>query len=194
MQETTRTDGVYGVPSGKKRHSAENEMMKKPDIIIGIDPDTDKSGVAIVRTAGREVEVLSNSFPELLDFLVTLRQNALLLGVSVVVVVEASWKISTNWHIKRGDNARMIAQKGKDTGRCHEVGRKIVECARYFGLEVIEQLPLKKIWKGKDGKITDEEIKAFIPIKGRTNQEQRDAALLAWNEAEFPIRIITKTR
>ena len=168
-------------------------MRTKADIIIGIDPDTDKSGIAALETATRKVVAISNTFPELLDYLQYMRQKELSCGIRIAVVVEASWKISTNWHTKRGDSVRVVAQKGKDTGRCHEVGRKIVECARHYGLTVIEQMPLKKIWKGKDGKITDEEIKAFIPLQGRTNQEQRDAALLAWNEAGFPIRII-KTR
>ena len=166
-------------------------MRSKADYIIGIDPDTDKSGIAQVRVAGREVELFSASFPELLDYLQRMRQKELTEGVKVMVVVEASWRISTNWHTKRGESVRVSASKGIDQGRCAEVGRKIVECARYYGLDVKEQLPLKKIWKGPDGKITDEEIKVFIPIKGRTNQETRDAALLAWNEAGFPIRIKT---
>lgn len=169
-------------------------MKTRADYIIGIDPDTDKLGIAQVRVAGREVELFSASFPELLDYLQRMRQKELTEGVKVMVVVEASWRISTNWHTKRAESVRTAARKGKDAGRCHEVGRKIVECARYYGLEVVEQLPLKKIWKGRDGKITDEEIKVFIPIKGRTNQETRDAALLAWNEAGFPIRIITNKR
>lgn len=169
-------------------------MRSKADYIIGIDPDTDKSGIAQIRVAGREVELFSASFPELLDYLQRMRQKELTEGTRVMVVVEAAWKISTNWHTKRGESVRVSASKGIDQGRCAEVGRKIVECARYYGLDVMEQLPLKKIWKGGDGKITDEEIKAFIPIKGRTNQETRDAALLAWNEAGFPIRIITNKR
>lgn len=169
-------------------------MKTRADYIIGIDPDTDKSGIAQVRVAGREVELFSASFPEMLDYLQRMRQKELTEGIKVMVVVEASWRISTNWHTKRGESVRVSASKGIDQGRCAEVGRKIVECARYYGLEVVEQLPLKKIWKGREGKITDEEIKAFIPIKGRTNQETRDAALLAWNEAGFPIRIITNKR
>lgn len=164
-------------------------MMSKPDIIIGIDPDVNKSGVAQLGMAGREMGVFSLSFPELLDYLQSMRQREMVEGSRVLVVVEASWRISTNWHIKREDNARTVASKGKDAGRCHEVGRKIVECARHYGLEVNEQLPLKKIWKGKDGKITDEEIKVFMPIKGRTNQEERDAMLLAWNASGLPIRM-----
>ena len=48
---------------------------------------------------------------------------------------------------------------------------------------------LHQCWKGKDRKITDEEIKCFMPIKGRTNQESRDAALLAWVFSGLPIRV-----
>ena len=166
-------------------------MNSRPEIVIGIDPDVNKSGVAYLDTTTKSVEVISNSFPQLIDYLQRIAKNFNISG-RVVVVVEASWLISTNWHTKREDSVRKAARKGKDAGRCHEVGRKIVECARYYGLEVVEKLPLKKIWKGKDGKITDEEIKAFIRIEGRTNQEERDAALLAWEHAGLPIRIPIK--
>ena len=168
-------------------------MMKKPEIVISIDPDVSKSGLAYLDVTTKEVQVISNSFPQLLEYLQNIARNHTL-SARVVVVVEASWLISTNWHTKRGDSVRTAARKGKDAGRCHEVGRKIVECARYYGLEVVEKLPLKKIWKGKDGKITDEEIKAFIRIEGRTNQEERDAALLAWEHAGLPIRIPIKRK
>ncbi|MBR4855668.1 MAG: hypothetical protein IKU94_03475 [Bacteroidaceae bacterium] len=164
-------------------------VICKADRIIGIDPDVNKSGIGVVSGEGREVEVLSLSFPQLLEYLQAERQRSMADNSSVIVVVEASWKISTNWHIHRGDSKGAIARKGKDAGRCHEVGRKIVECAQYYGLEVVEKLPLKKIWKGKDGKITHEEIKVFMPIQGRTNQEERDAALLAWDYAGLPIRM-----
>ncbi len=168
-------------------------MNSRPEIVIGIDPDVNKSGVAYLDTTTKSVEVISNSFPQLLDYLQRIAKNFNISG-RVVVVVEASWLISTNWHTKRGESVRTVARKGKDAGRCHEVGRKIAECARYYGLEVKEQLPLKKIWKGPDGKITHEEISIFIKLPSRTNQETRDAALLAWNEAGFPIRMITNKR
>lgn len=166
-------------------------IKNRPEIVIGIDPDVSKSGLAYLDVTTKEVQVISNSFPQLLEYLQNIARNHTLSG-RVVVVVEASWIVSYNWHTKREDSVRTAARKGKDAGRCHEVGRKIVECARYYGLEVVEKLPLKKIWKGKDGKITDEEIKAFIRIEGRTNQEERDAALLAWEHAGLPIRIPIK--
>lgn len=166
----------------------------KADRIIGIDPDVNKSGVAVISGDGKEVTAVSLTFPQLLEFLQAERLRSMAENTRVVVVVEASWKISTNWHVRQRDSKGAIARKGKDAGRCHEVGRKIVECAQYYGLEVVGRLPLKKIWKGKDGKITHEEIKAFMPVKGRTNQEERDAALLAWEWAGKPIRITTKSK
>ena len=165
-------------------------IKSRPEIVIGIDPDVSNSGLAYLDVTTKEVQVISNSFPQLLEYLQNIARNYTLSG-RVVVVVEASWLISHNWHTKRGDSVRTAARKGKDAGRCHEVGRKIVECARYYGLEVKEQLPLKKIWKGKDGKITHEEISAFMAIGKRSNQEERDAALLAWDYAGLPIRITT---
>lgn len=166
-------------------------MRTNADIIIGIDPDVKKSGLAFVAERGKMVEVNTYSFPELIEYLQIIRDRFLAENMKVVVVVEASWKISHNWHTHRGDSMGKAARKGKDAGRCHEVGRKIVECARYYGLDVVEKLPLKKIWKGKDGKITHDEMKSFMPISGRTNQEERDAALLAWDYAGLPIRITT---
>ena len=169
-------------------------MRSNADIIIGIDPDVKKSGLALVAEQGKLVEVNTYSFPELIEYLQIIRDRFLAENMRVVVVVEASWKISHNWHAHRGDSKWTVAKKGNDAGRCHEVGRKIVECARYYGLEVVEKLPLKKIWKGKDGKITHEEISAFMPIGKRSNQEERDAALLAWDYAGLPIRIRTKIK
>lgn len=163
--------------------------MKKYQNIIGIDPDVDRSGVAFLEVSTRKIKVSTLAFPELLDYLQTLEHREEITGQSVAVVVEASWLITHNWHTRSGDNRRVSAAKGNSTGRNHEVGRKIVEMCKHYGLEVVEQLPLKKCWQGKDGKITHEELTYFTRITGRTNQEARDAALIAWNYAGLPIRV-----
>ena len=160
--------------------------MKKNQYIIGIDPDVDKSGLACLNTSTRQLEAASLPFPELLDHLLRVKADY---KDDAIVVVEASWLISHNWHTRSGDNRRVSAAKGNNVGRNHEVGRKIVEMARHYGLEVVEQIPLKKNWQGRDGKITHEELAYFTGITGRTNQEARDAALIAWNYAGLPIRV-----
>lgn len=164
--------------------------MKKYDNVIGIDGDVDKSGVAFLHIPTRKLEATSLSFPDLLDYLQTAKTKSELSGESVIVVVEASWLISHHWHSKKGDNQRVTARKGNSAGRNHEVGRKIVEMCEHYGLEVIEQRPLRKCWKGRDGKITHEELEYFTGLRGRTNQEMRDAVLLAWNYAGLPIRVM----
>ena len=178
--------------------------MKKYDTVISIDPDVEKSGVAFLEVATRKLEVSNLEFPQLLDYLQFIKSNnnqtdIMTLGEDkpivsigekkIVVVVEAGWLIRSNWHLKNSDTKRIASAKGNSTGRNHETGRKIVEMAKHYGLEVVEHAPLRKCWKGKDGKITNEELASFTGLTGKTNQDARDAALLAWSFANLPIRL-----
>ena len=155
--------------------------------VIGIDPDIDKSGVCYLYTPTRQVEVSTMTFPELLEYLSTFEADC-----NVVVVVEAGWKNAiTNFHGGHGGIAQKIALS---VGRNQQVGHCLVEMCEHWGIPVVEKAPLRKMWNGPDRKITQEEIEAFIPdFPKRMNQEGRDAALLAWDYANFPIRILPKT-
>ena len=163
--------------------------MEKYDVIIAIDPDVTKSGVALLEVSARKLEVSALSFALLLDYLQLVKQQSGASGQRAVVVVEAGWLLHAHWHVRESDNRRITAAKGNAAGRNHETGRKIVELCRHYGLDVVEQRPLKKIWSGKDGKITHEELASFTGLMGKTNQEQRDAALLAWIYAGLPVKI-----
>lgn len=164
--------------------------MERPEIIIGIDPDVDKSGVAVLNCKMKEVKVERKRFPDLISLLKELKDGATQKGNSMLVVVEASWLISHNWHASHGHSTAAVAKTGYNVGRNHQVGIMIVEFCRTLDIEVKEQIPLKKMWKGANGKITHEELSWFIPgLPKQTNNEERDAALLAWNEANFPIKV-----
>jgi len=168
----------------------------KADFIIAIDPDTSLNGVAVLNLRTRIICLYSLPFTKLSGFL---KDCKTLLEGEIVVYVEAGWLIKHHWHLKSGDNARVAAAKGNAAGRNHEVGRKIVDVARLYNLTTIEQLPLSKtfrvgrkrynIWKGPNGKITHEEFCEITGYKGRTNQETRDAGLIAWQMAGFQIII-----
>jgi len=162
--------------------------MKKYDYLVAIDPDCEKSGVATLRTSDKHIEVKNEAFPKLIDYFIFLKKISE--TQSVVVLVEASWLISHNWHANKLQSHRVAAEIGNKTGRNHQTGILIVQMAKYFGLEVNEVRPLKKCWNGTDGKISHDEIAYFIPdFPKRSNQEQRDAALLAWNFAGFSIKV-----
>lgn len=164
-----------------------------PELIIGIDPDVDKSGVATLHRSDHTLRLESLTFPELTELL---RRLADLRPESngLLVVIEAGWLNRAHWHITAHDTRASAAAKGNAAGRNHQVGRLLAEMCEYYKIPYRLQRPLRKCWKGKDGKITHEELAAFATISvGRTNQEERDAALLAWNAAGLPIRITPQT-
>lgn len=162
--------------------------MMRYDIIIAVDPDTEQSGVARLDVAERKSWAETLPFPVLIEYIRQVsRVNR---GKRIAVVVEASWHQTHNWHLTRRDSLGIAAKKGYDEGRNHEAGKKIIEMLNYYGIEVIEKEPLRKIWKGKDRKITHTEITAITGwVKKRSNQEERDAMLLAWDYSNLPIII-----
>lgn len=165
------------------------QPTRKPDTVIGIDPDVQKSGVACLEPATRKLELTNLAFPQLLDFLGYIKEEAARLGKSVTVVIEAGWLNRSNWHLTARDSRALAAAKGLQAGRNHEVGRKIAEVCEHWQLPCQLVRPLQKTWRGKDGKITHEELALFTHITGRTNQHARDAALLAWTWAGLPVRV-----
>lgn len=160
--------------------------MTNHDIIIGIDPDVEASGVATLIRRTKKIDATTMTLPTLLDYLRRVRYPTL----TVAVVVEASWTTAHNFHSLPSDSKAVAAKKGYHVGRNHQIGIDIADIARHFSLDVRLQPPLRKIWKGKARKITHEEICAITGYTAkRSNQEERDAMLLAWTSANLPIKI-----
>ena len=167
--------------------------MSKYDIVIGIDPDIDKSGYVVVDAkSGKVTTATTWEIAKLYGVLAADKEYCTRVGLKLLVVVEAAYLGSHhNWHLGgRYVSPAAAAAIGYDTGRNHEVGRSIVEFCRYMEIDVIPQKPLRKCWKGKDGKITHEEITKITKWdKARSNQEVRDALLLAWTHTKLPMKL-----
>lgn len=158
--------------------------MQKYSLIIGIDPDIRKSGVAILDTRTKALELKSLSLPNLMVELTQYQARE-----DILVVVEAGWvnKI-TNYHT--GAYGRANNRIAYSVGCNHQIGKDIIDICDYFAINVLHKPPLRKIWRGNDRKITHEELSQFIPnLPKQTNQEERDACLLAWDVAGFTILI-----
>jgi hypothetical protein len=162
----------------------------KPDCIIAIDPDVDKSGVSeLFLDSDPDLRLSSMTFPQLIDYLRNENLKAKKMIVKMLVVVEAGWlNAISNYHTKADRKGQRIA---RNVGSNQQVGKIIVEMCRHYEIPVETIKPLKKMWQGKDGKITHEELAALTGITGRSNQEERDAALIAWVYAGLPIKIKT---
>lgn len=161
-------------------------MKPQTRYILGIDPDLEKSGIALLdRQRGEFLKVSAVSFVEM---------SLILRGDvpdkdDITIVLEDS-DLSTNWHVNPRDNVHVAAAKGRSIGMCHATARHIKELAEYYQLPVVQMKPLRKCWKGPNKKITHDECKQFMRnLPTRTNQEMRDAALLAWCYANLPIRM-----
>lgn len=159
-------------------------------VIIGIDPDVDASGFAILK--GGEMHVFSLRFSELIKTLHEMKNEREDKGEGVRVFVEGGWLNRGNYHLNPHDSKRVIAEKGRAVGRNHQCGLCMLEMLEADGINARAVKPLIKVWKGKGGKITHAELVIFLARNGvhlnkkRTNQEERDAALLAYHYADRP--------
>lgn len=182
-------------------------MVEKPihNLIIGIDPDTKASGWACIDLQERKIHLETQPLLSILDLLdewrVEVDEGYLDIEYTYRFVLEDIWSTAHNWHTSPRDNHRVVAKKGYHLGKCSMVGETLRDAITRKGFPLICQPPLAKIWKGTDRKITHEE---FVEVckrhrltldkrhLNRTNQEERDAGLLAIHHLNTPIRIYSK--
>lgn len=141
--------------------------MSNQKMLIGIDPDVDKSGVAFINGSTLTIENLT--FFQLFDLLKFYKEKE----NKPTVYIECGFLNKSNWHKKAGKSAAFNAKIGEHTGANFETAKKIVEMCEYLGL------PHHKI-KPTQSKIDSETFKSLTNSKIRTNQEQRDAFMLIY--------------
>ena len=173
-------------------------LQRKPQIYIGIDPDVDKSGVGVIDikpTGEIETHYTSLPLPRLIDNIAFIAESGEAQQRPVKIYIEAGWLNSGNWHLNPRDTKQVAAAKGRQAGRNHQLGLDICALLAARGFPAKEVMPLTKCWKGKDRKITHAELDTIIRWvngtgmeKARSNQEERDALLLAWYHADLPIK------
>lgn len=171
-------------------------------ILVGIDPDTKASGWAVIDLSDRTVHLETLPFMDILALLTEWRREVddhyLDESYSYRFVVEDIWTVAHNWHVSARDNRQTISKKGYHIGRCSMVGQLIYEAIGAHFFPRIAQPPLRKVWRGADGKITHPELLELCekhdlilpPSKlKQTNQEERDALLLALHHIATPIKL-----
>lgn len=168
------------------------------EIFIGIDPDVQKNGVAILNKATKQIDIKELPFFELFEYLVWKAKRMNPANTKLTVVVEGGWLNKSNWHLQAATRyvrqpLNRAAAIGYNTGENHRTGKLIVEMCKFIGVKCQVVQPLQKCWHGKDGKITQAELEYFTgKLSKRTNQDGRDAALLAWVTAGLPVKVMPK--
>jgi predicted nucleic acid-binding protein len=133
-------------------------------MIIGIDPDIDKSGVACLHEDTKRIEMSNLSFVDALSFV---RMNK---PIIKCVYLEAGWlNKKSNWH--KASNMSVASRIGANVGQNQAAGKLLQQCIEAEGIKVVTVRPTAK-------KLTAIEFEKLTKIKTRTNQEMRDAAML----------------
>lgn len=174
------------------------------NIIIGVDPDSGRDGVAVLHTATKKVEVYETTFAHTMQLLQKWNMECLTRHMSMMVYIEGGWLNKGNYHLNPRCSPQKAAAIGVDQGRNHQRGLDLVEYCEWQKIPYTVIRPLAKtsgrfhLWNGPDGKITQKEIESFMGTLRTTdknghkcmiNQEGRDAALIAWTMAGFPISV-----
>jgi hypothetical protein len=137
---------------------------------IGIDPDINKSGLAITMN-GALVRVEARTFFDLCEILNSAKNIARDVGAMLMVTIEAGWLIKKqNWHPAQGRGVR--DKIAKNIGENHAAGKLIARWCDEAGIPY-ELVPPR-------GKVKSARFKRLTGWNKRANQDMRDAAMLIW--------------
>ena len=155
-----------------------------PALVVGIDPDLSRTGIAIYDTASKKlIDCRSIKFMEVVKVVLSLPLE------TTLVRVEAGWLVrKSNWHSRKtmkvlekkgitGERASNIAQRqAKNVGENHAIGKIIAETLTDAGFNV-ELIPPAGYSQFFDNNLF---FKRQTGYPGRTNKDARAAAAMCW--------------
>lgn len=137
-------------------------------IFVGIDPDIEKSGFAIWNKTKQDLILTCLPFWELVNKLYFLNKTS-----DLEVRIEGGWLIKkSNWHGNSKQTKATGEKIAKSVGMNHQTGILMKEFCESKGISYSLIKP--------QGKLKAEAFNKITKHKGRSNQEQRDAAMLVY--------------
>lgn len=136
---------------------------------IGIDPDSEKNGVALYQ-GSTLVGLYNFSFIELQEFLL---QNR-----TALVVIEDVMRNTATFKKSGATTQGSIRKVAYSVGRCAQVGYHLVQFCEHHDIKYVLK-PISKMWKKQ--KSVFERITGY---KGRSNEDTRSAAYFGYLEVQ----------
>jgi len=146
-------------------------MESKPKILIGIDPDTEKNGVAM--KVNKQFLLYNFDFFTLYQVLKELKESEQITDTEIKVYVECGFLNKGNRHFKEQESMQFNGKISERVGANHETAKKICEMCESLKLDYEQVRPTKS-------KINSIKFKEITGYEKRSNQEQRDALMLIW--------------
>ncbi len=140
-------------------------------ITIGIDPDSNKHGVA--EYWDRElISLRSMRLMDLRDLLESIRPRE-----KVEIHIEDVCGVSNSgFHVRGKDPLPVKLKKAEHVGMCKQAQREVEYLAEYLGIKVVKH-PISKRWKSQAEKKIFEKVTGW---EGRSNEDTRSAALFGY--------------
>jgi len=147
-------------------------VLKMNNYIIGIDPDSEKYGVAIIKN-GVLVTVRSMCITDLVPMLAELSENA---SVEVNIEDLCAIKASSFNHSSR-DRPAVRYKKSEHVGMCKQAQKVVEKFCEVYGIAVRKH-KVSKMWK--DSKKGRAALKSVFGWDKESNEDSRSAAYFAW--------------
>jgi hypothetical protein len=136
------------------------------NLYIGIDPDIDKSGIAIWENDNKILVLKNLSFFQIFDLLNENKDRI------AIVRIECGWlNHKSNWHNRREQTKTAGERISKNVGENHAVAKLLCQMCVFHQILHEEIRPTAH-------KLDKKLFKQITGYSGRTNQETRDAGML----------------
>lgn len=143
-------------------------------IIIGIDPDSEKSGVA-THIDGFFIELECKSIIDIYQYFESLCNHSEYPNIQVHI--ENVSGTSHNFTAKKATSLPAKLKIARNIGRCEQVQIEIERIAEHFNIPVFKH-SLSSKWK--KGKYEIEEFKRLTGCQGQSNEDTRSAAYFGY--------------
>ena len=140
-------------------------------IIIGIDPDSSKHGVAVYRDDGKIAQLHSMDLFGLFDLIIKLREKD-----DIQIHIENVCAINATFNKQFVKNRRAETTVSRSLGMCQQSQTEVERMAAYIGVEVVKH-PISSKWKDAE---KGKEILAKLGWQGKSNEDTRSAAYFGY--------------
>ena len=159
---------INTVVNGRPAQVAVKPFYKHERLIISIDPDSDKNGVAVI--VGGEIEELrALDYFDLNTFLVAKQP------LNPLILLEDVDNSKPTW--PSGAKRAIRERRSRDVGKVQMAARQIRKLLEHLSLEYLLVTPLEILEKRRS-KTDGQFFNDLTGWHGRTNADKRDAAIL----------------
>ena len=142
------------------------------ELIIGCDPDSDKSGWAVVKN-GKLITVTCKSLVEIFEYFNGCKNHD-----KIELHIENVNGISAAFNARDKKSPLSVKLKmAQHVGMCKQAQIEIERIAEHFGVKVVRH-PVSKMWK--DSKTGKAALKETFGYDGQSNEDTRSAAWFAY--------------